>query len=549
MPEKNQAQKDMANFAHNLKTTSLGVNFSKALFTDPSRLSPKQIVNTLKALGMNIPAEVDVAADAAQIIVAGQAINQALEAGKTLEDVKSLTTATGTSVRAINMIAAKNGWFDQDTVSVVSYATNVGMIIASAGSNVAAWIGLAMDVASTVSAKQAEADINALKDAQRKFSSMLTGQTKILGETFKDFQNGSIGIYGVIAKMAVETPALWPQVVNKDSPFVQMFPELMMIPTIQESITGYGESAIKGNYPWPASGSWIIESWNSHKSISYTSINKMSKEDAAEYFFTILLKPWIWCYSIANDEIVGRGNMSMENVAALSYMVNPEGEISDRDDYVNMLLGANLTPYDFGDVQFDDIAQQFVRDMYKGQDTKFHESAISFGLNPANAGFRALTRDQEIMRQRLEAVKKTASIWELVQYPYFYKRLQSYMDFEQVSFEKDPTFGGKINEKFPEKSTRAWRKLHNYISVMHLMGQFRDDSYLKTTRFAESLAPFIPSVDKFDAKVKRINYLSTMRSVNQLALKRVAELLGVNASQLVKETPDDFIGAAKFTIK
>lgn len=546
MAEMNQAQKDMKNFANNLKTTAQGIKFAKTLFTNPGSLSAKQITATLQALGLNIPPEVQATAEVAQIISTGQAVSDAIAAGRTIDDIKSVTNPSMAALRAVNQIASQNGWIDQDTASVVSYGTNIAMIVASAGANVAAWVGLALDIASTVSAKQAEADINALKDAQGQFQRLMNGQVKALSETFTDFQNGKIGIYGVIAKLAVESPALWPQVMKEGSPFLQMFPDLQMLPVVEQTIWGYGESAIKGDYPWPASGSYIIESWNSWKSIKYKSIGQMTKEEAAEYFFTVLIKPWVTCYAIANNEVVSRGNMSMENVAALSFMVNPSGEISASADYVNMLLGTNLTPYDLGDDRFNDVADQFVRDAYKGVDTSFKESAVSFGTSKLNIGFSMQERDREIMREKLERVQKTASIWELAQNPYIYERLRSYMDFETVSFEKDPSFGGKINAHFSENQVTAWRKLHNYIATLQLLDSFRKDPYLATTRYAQEIMPFMPSVDTFDAKVKKISYLSTMRSINILAQKKIAEFLGVKPSQLQKATPDGYIGAAVY---
>lgn len=547
MPTKEISQ-EMKYFADNLKRTNLGLSFTKKLFTEPEALSPKQILLVMKELGLQIPPEAVVTAEVAQIITSGQAVSEALENGKNLEDVKSATNATAASMRAINAIASKNGWIDQDTASIVSYGTNIGMIIASAGTNVAAWIGLAMDIASTIASKQGQADMRALEDVQAKYKGMITGQSRIFGETFKDFQDGNISIYGLISKMAVETPALWPQVIKEGSPLTAMFPELMMLPTVEKNLWGYGESKIWGNWPWPASGSYVLASWSSSKSVQYLTIDQMNKEQAAEYFFTILLKPWLTVYSIANEEIVGRGNMAMKDIAALSYLVNPQGEISDKDDYVNMLLGANLTPYDFGDPILESIATQYLTESYSGIPHTFIERGVSIGAG--NPGFNAFSRDQEIMLQKIQAVKDTDSIWELAKVPYIYSKLQSYMDFEETSFEKDPTVGGKIlNQKFSEGTVRAWRKLHNYIAVVQMLSTFKNDSYLKTTKYAQELAPFMPSVESFEEQIKRLNFVSTFRIVNVASLREIATMLGTTPSRLTKLTPDNYLGPAKFTIK
>lgn len=545
----NNSQRQLKNLADNMKKTNLGVTFAKKLFTEPNTLSPKQVTLVLKAMGVNVPPEVQATAEVAQIITTGQAVSTAIQNGQTLNDVKSMTSPGAASMRALNSIASHNGWIDEDTSSIMSYGLNTMMIVASGGLNVAAWIGLAMDIAQTIASKQTEADINALKDVQNKLQNIIRPQAKILGDTFTDFQSGRISIYGLIAKMAVEAPAAWPQVITADSPITKMFPDLMMVPTVTKTLIGRGETRIWGDWPWPASGSYVVAEWTSEKSLQYTTLNEMTKEQAAEYFFNILLKPWLTAYAIANDEIVGRGNMSMENIAALSYLINPSGEISATSDYVNMLLGANLTPYDFDDMILNDIATQFLEYSYRNTPHAFIEQGISVGKTSANKGFNAYSRDTDIMRRKLELVQSNDSIWELAQYPYIYDRLQKYMDFETVSFEKDPSYGGKINEKFSTNSVTAWRKLHNYIAVLNMLNTFRTDSYLKNTKYAQTLLPYMPSIETFESKVHRLSYLSTTRSVNSMALKNVAAMLGVKPSQLVQETKSDELGPAKFLIK
>lgn len=555
----NQKQKDFKKFADNLKRTAVGVKFAKRLFTEPTTLSPKTIATVLQSLGLDVPKELVITAEVAQVIISGQAVaagydaletaNSAKDAAAATNSINSATSATAAGVRTLTSLGEREGLVDSDTASIVRIGVSVACIICSVGTDVSSWIALAAELASIGPTKQGLADYHAILNASEAYRSRLSPQQQILGSTFKDFQDRKISIYGVIAKMAVETPDLWPQVISPDSPIVQAFPDLMMLPITNSRVVGFGSSEIGGNYPWPASGRYVIARWESSQEISFQTIGyNFNKETSAEYFFELLLRPWIACYAMANDEIVGRGNMSMSSIAALSYLVNPGGEISDRSDYVKFLLASYLSPYDFGDDILKDISNQFLDDYYKGQDTRFKESAISYGQTSKNKIFSQYAKDNEIMRQKLERVKQTDDITDLVQYPYIYKKLQSYMDFQQTSFERDPTLGGKLNQKFDSTNVRAWRKLHNYISVMHMIDQFRTDSYLKNTRFAEQLLPFMPSVDGFQQKVERLNFLSTARSVNMLALNNIAGFLGTDPKKLVK-TNNGAQGAAIFTIK
>lgn len=121
------------------------------------------------------------------------------------------------------------------------------------------------------------------------------------------------------------------------------------------------------------------------------------------------------------------------------------------------------------------------------------------------------------------------------------------MDFQTVSFEKDPSAGGKINERFSQKSVRAWRKLHNYFAVIQMLNAFRSDSYLSRTQYAQSLMPFMPTIDQFDELLIRINYLSTMRSANRLATAQIAKILGTNVNKLKRVSSVNDPGASIFT--
>lgn len=545
-----QASRQALNFSSNVKKTALGVSFTKKLFTSPESLSVKTTTAVLKQLGLNIPKEIEITNDVAQTVIAGGAIVDGLEAGKSLADLQSAVNIGAAGIRQLSYLGEQNGWGDADTMSTVRIGTSVAMLVATVGSDVTSWLALAGELANISASSQGQAEINALMDLQDQYKNRISPQSKILADTFKDFQEKNISIYGVIAKMAVETPDLWPQVINPSSPIVQNFPDLMMLPIVNVNLTAKSSVEKWGEWPWPASGRYVLARWDAEKSMSFQTLDKkFDKETAAQFFFELLLKPWLTAYSIANDEIVGRGNMSMSNIAVLTYLIKPDGEISDKYDYVNMLQGACLTPYDFGDRILEDISRQFVDEHYKGIDTRFKEQAISSSLSSSNKNFSLHQKDVDTMRIKLEQVQETDDISILTQYPYIYEKLQKYMDFQETSFEKDPTVGGRINEKFSEKSVRAWRKLHNYFAVVQMLDAFRKDSYLSQTRYAQTLLPFMPAIEDFDSTIQRLNYLSTMRSANRLALANIAKILGVKNKNLKRVSNINDVGASKFIIK
>ena len=543
-----EASKNSLRFANNVKKTALGAKFVKTLYLEPERLSAKTTTLVLKELGLNIPQEIIVTNDVAQGIIAGQAVVEGIEAGKNFSELQSAVNTSAVGLKTLTALSESNGWVDSDSASIIRIGTSVTMLVASMGTDVSSWVALALELCSVTATKQNLADINAIMDAQEKFRSRISPQSQILADTFKDFQEKNISIYGVISKMAIETPDLWPQVVSQNSPLVKMFPELMMIPVTGAQVKGVGSSEIWGEWPWPMSGRYVLQRWDADKIIDFQTIGKtFNRETAAEFFFELLLKPWLTVYEVANKEILSRGNMSMSNIAALTYLVKPDGEISDQYDYVNMLQGACLTPYDFGDPILKNIAQQYVDENYRGEDVSFHEQAISSMLSAKNITFNAYQRDKEVMRSKLELLQDSDNISVLTRYPFIYNKLQRYMDFEKTSFEIDPTYGGRLNEKFKESSTRAWRKLHNYFAVLQMLDTFRNDSYLASTRFAQNLLPFMPTIKNFDETVTRINYLSTVRASNRLALANIAKMLGTTNEKLKRVSSPTDVGATKFS--
>jgi hypothetical protein len=558
MPEQKESQqlKDLKKFSENLKRTRLGTEFTKRLFTEPSSISPAQITNIMKALGYNVPREVQMTADVAQVITSGQAIKSGIDAyqvASDAKDIQSATNATAGAIQTISMIAEKNGAIGSDEASLVRVGTSIGMLVASGGTDVKAWVSLALELNMVNAKNQGLAEYRAITDAIQNYKTRINPQINALAEIQLGLASGDLSSFGVIAKLAVEAPDLWPQVINKDTQLGQIFPDLLALPVVNSQVSGSGYSRIWGNYPW--GGEYTIRSWSASRSIDVVTLEKnFTKEIAADFLYNLYIVPWVNVYSFVNNEIVNNGNMSIQNIAALSFLTyGANAEISEKENYVNLLMGTHLTPYDLGDNILDSIASQYVETVYAKADKTFHEQALSFTVNPLNRGFVGFSKDNDIARRKLLEVKQSDDIVNLVQYPFIFQRLQSYMDFQTTSFEKTNSeqsrkFVQVFNQGQATSDLRSWRKLNNYITVLKLLDTFRNDSYLKTTKYAQNLLPFMPSVDTFDKKVTFLNELSMGRNINALAKANIAGFIGTTSNNLVKVNTGQ-VGAAIFNKK
>lgn len=556
MAESEQTQKarEMKAFAEKLRTTRMGVTLAKNIFTNPEGINAKEAVKILRTLGADIPENLNWTVDALQIYLSGQAIYtgvQAINTAKAVGDAASVnnaTNATGAAVMALTALAENNNMLGSDEASIARIGTSVAMIVSSFGANVGAWVALASELASIGPRKQALADFQAFENARASYTATMSSQMQVLTSAFSDYQNKKINLYNLISKAAFEAPHMWPQLVNPDSELVKVFPELTMLPVIGDKFRGHGYSWIGGTIPFTGKD-YIIQSWSSDYEIPATRLDNSNKELLAQWLFQAILKPWIINYAVANNEIVGRGNMSMSSIAILSYLSNGNSAyISDTEDYVQQLIASMLTPYDFNDPILDSLGYEYVKSNYKPEQRTFKELGVSFGYE--NQDFGKYNADVLKMYHLIERTKKSSKIEELVLIEPIYTKLKSYMDFEETSFEKNPQIFKKLSYLNVDFSkARAWREIGNYFAVLNMIEQFRTDPYLSKTKYVQELAPFLPSLTIFDEKFKKIQAISYARLVNELAMYKIAEFTGINRNKLLKLTSDSYQGPAKFTSK
>jgi len=548
---------DIKKFQQNLRQTTLGVTFIKKLYMNPSSMSGAQILSTMKALGFQIDDNVQLTADVAQVICSGGAVYEAIQVGGSAKDAYEYAKLGAASTRSITNIMQRSNWMDSDTASVVNIGVDVGMIIASMGADWKAWTQLAMDVAAIGPTKQAEADMKAIKDLKNKVTSRRTVQQGIFVNALTGIEKGERDIYGVFAEIAADAPDLWPQLVRGDNDLskklLDNFPELLLLPTAQGTVMGYGESKITGDWPWPASGSYIIESWNSKKFYYFETLKTdFTRESATEMMYELFIKPWVRVYDLVDFEIVQKGNASIEQIALLSLLISQDAEISDKTDYVKLLVDSALTPADLGSNILEDLAWQYQQETFKGIDTGFKEVAVSTSSSilKANQAFSANQKMKLEISNRLRETANDNDISRLVAAKPLYMKLQSWLDFQETTFEKDPSLGGLFGPKtqsWNKTEVRSWRQMHNFLSTLSLVSNFKNDPYIAKSKFAAKIAPYFDTIENFDRKFKDLYSTSVFRKVNRLALANIADMLGTTPDKLIQKKGPD--GATTFTIK
>lgn len=560
--------RNLKNFAQNLRQTNLGVNFAKKLFTQPNSINIKDALAIMKTLGLELPPEMNWTVDALQVYVSGQAVYtgyqnistaregvQAAAAGTkaavdSQQALNSSVNATGAAVHALTSFAQSQDLVDSDTASIVHIGTDIAMIIASFGTNVAAWVDLALQIGSIGPTKQALADYHAATNAANAYKGVVGPQSAAFQKNFLKYSNKEISIYELIVGAALDAPHIFPQLIKPGSPLLQAFPELQLMPVVSGYFTGYGDSSISGSVP--LNGDYIIASWHAEVNIPYVTLKDAGKTEVlAEYLFAALCKPWAVNYMIAGAEAKKRGNMAMNNIAVLSYLYAGEtATISANEDYVKYLLASYLTPYDFNDYILENLASDYVNSKYNFNRPTYFEQAISKGNSTSLTDFDNYNKSVTDMAQRIQKVKNTSKIEHLVEIGPIYDKLKTYMDFEETAFEKNPALFLKASRYNTDvNKIKAWREIGNYFATLNMIEQFRKDPRLQKTRFASELEFLFGTYDQFGNDFRRIQMLSYGRAVNYMAELNIASFVGVDKKDMVKVTPDTFQGPAQFTKK
>lgn len=544
---------DDAQFAKNLRTTALGIRFTRQLYTNPTSLSTVQICTILKQLGLKLSSEQQVSILAAQMICSGRAIaaaSEAAEAGSAAADASQLENANVmyAAFNEIVNIARNNKWIDRDTASVLIIVGSIVCLVVSFGCNVGAWITLCCQLSLIGDEKKAIAEQRAINDLNNQLQARFAPQAQIFSNAMQGLSNGSRDIFGMFAEIAAEAPDYWPQLVDQNSQLGEIltgyFPELKFLPTISTTVTGHGKSEIKGKKPWPLKGSYVLYSRTSTKSFTFDTLAlDYSKETAVELMFDYFIEPWCAAYDLVNQEIVSRGNMSIKNAAVIAALASEDGYIDPDFDYVSYLINTNLSPYDFGDNVLDEMADWFLKQTAAHTDTSYHDVGISTSktLLAANKQFSEYQTLVNGMSRDLAFAKNNGSVLSMVKYDPIMKVLQQYMNFEKTSFEKDPTLGGALKYSYDANQVSAWRDMHNFIAVLQLVDSFKQDEYVKTATNITEIAPYLPTLDDFQNQVNQLNYLTLMRNSASLAKAQIASFLNTTSDQLVETvTPEGY---------
>lgn len=494
---------EFLNFSKNLRQTSTGVKFARQLYTDPNKFSPRQITMILRELGMDIPKDVQVGADVAQLIVSGGAISRGYEAAQTLQgaeqvkNVQSLNNLSEGTARAATGLFEQQGWLERDQASMINVGISVAMLVASGGTDISSWVALAMEIGITGSATQAEATMTAARRNINVYKNNISIEARNLQKSAEKLNRGQIGIFGFLSETTLNSSMLFDQCIlqNPKLKFIQdLIPGLNFLP--RYTITQRNEAS---------ETTWYGEEKSGSHNLTYQVIGRAKNiTEAANLIFNYGFLPRVQPYVKIEKQIRDLHKVSFSDYAKLIALDNKNFTFDSTLDIQNKLRRQMLTPNDLGVDLFSNL-----------DDAEIKSKALS--------GIFNLIDRQPSMKQVKDADKNG--------YINTVLKNQKARSVLEESF-----YYGQI------KIENQYRNLSDFIAMMDLLDLIRKDPFYIFSDMTKLDRTYIDQFMIFDLdswikEMEMLQALSTVRKVNFLAKQNVASFLNTDVNKLIRINP------------
>ena len=201
------------------RQTPAALKLGKLLFTESGQANlqanPTQIALLMAQMGFDIPKEVTISVQTAQVIMAGGTYAEKISQAKNFSQVAA---PTANYVQSAMAVLGAAGVINANSAlaQTVGIAANAAMIVASEGTNVAAWIGLAMGVWNNEMDTSNRAKQRAYGRLRGMLTQRRTDQLAMFGKTYDAYTKNQMSVFEFMGRTAENSPDL----------FTSFFPEL-----------------------------------------------------------------------------------------------------------------------------------------------------------------------------------------------------------------------------------------------------------------------------------------------------------------------------------
>lgn len=476
----------------NLKKTALGVRFGKKLLTDPKSISTKQITSLLKVMGANIPDGVEVAADAAQALMLGSAVMTKYQQGANISQlVKPSVSAIGT----LSRIANEGGMIDNKSAAQLALVGDAALIFASGGTDVGAWVRVAMSIAQ----ESGRADAEALGQAQFRAIERLSQRQKEESQKFlesvQSLQDGKLGMFSFLVENAKDAPLMYDQAITRNPafrPLVEKFPGLNFLPRQFYNFAGEGGSV-----------TFWGEQKTKHYNLTVTGLLEMSQAQAVEALLNAMAGPVLQEYLRARSYYLQNFKADIFDVAVLA-LFEPKFYISPQSDVYGSLIKYRLTPNDIG------------------ADGIFNSAIVTSNNRAVISNFGLVSQEKPIGVEKMRELDQSGDMTSLLRSKEAREIVQRKFAFSELPFEN--SFQGY-----------KWRDFSNLIALLDFMEMiYLDPKYEEYRQMSGALqaASVMPRILDLRNKYDECFTKSMLRRVNETSKMNASYFLNTPPKKL-----------------
>lgn len=485
-------------FQQNLRRTALGVRFGRTLLTEPTSITPKQITNVLRALGADVPKELEVVPEAAQALTLGTAVVRQYQAGAS---IGSLVRPGVSAIQTLNIIGERYGLIDNRTSTQIAVAGDVALLFASGGTNVASWVRLAM----AVGQESARSDAEALGQAQFRAAERASYFQRVEADKFldsiKDLQAGKLGIFSFMVENAVACPLLYSNAITRNPAFsglIEKFPGLNFLPKQIYNFEGEGGS---------------VTFWGEQKTkrftVSVEGLKQMTQDEAITTLLHAMAGPGLNLYLKARGFYLNQFKADLFNAAVLA-LFEPSFYLSPTTDVYSKLIQYQLTPYDLGE-----------------RDT-FDNAIVTTNNRAIISNFGLVSQEKPTPVERMKELDEAGDLSSLLKSKEAREIVQRRFSFSEVPFEKE--FQGY-----------RWRDLSNFVSLLDFLDLVMlDPMYAKYREQSQSLneIDLFPKLQQFKESYQTCFEKSVLRRINQASKYNASYFLNTPVKKLSYKISD-----------
>lgn len=495
----------LAKYQQNLKRTAFGVKFARTLFTNPDSLSSQQIIIAMKLLGLDVPREVEMTSQLAQVYSSSQTATE----GAAAAEAGGGAWTNADFYKAAAYLGRSQGWIDNDTSSMIIVGASLVQIYSSAGMNVAAWAALGLEVMGQEMRAGGLAQNYAVGAAAGLYRHMIDQNAVALQNTILEFSQQKFGVFGFLTKVADQSPLLFENCIQKNpalKPLRDKFPMINFIPVQTGQILGQGSQT-----------TWYGSTQSRDFKIDFKTIGEMNEREAVVWVFGRIFWPMLRGYYEIESSLRLKNKASFTDQAVIASLNPTQFDVSSSRDILTRLFKARVSPKDLG------------LDLFGSLTDSRKDLALS--------GFLTKAAKKESTKMEIQNAEKTGSIEVILQNSQARKILESYFDLTGENLTPlmrsiDPTLDyDNINLK----------PLQNFIAVLDMLDVVLTDPIFK--KYQDELPDIakygiFPALNDFKKKVSDLLSLSTMRRMNYMAKANIAFYLGaksVNDIELVSK--------------